>query len=35
MDVYSDLSYHLLVSFVQIIDHGMKGSKFIVVDGID
>ena len=35
MDVYSDLSYHLLASFGWRIYHGVEGSKFNVVDGTD
>ena len=35
VDVYSDLSYHLLASFRWRIYHGVEGSKFNVVDGTD
>ena len=35
MDVYSDISYHLLASFLWIIYHGVEGSKFNVVGVID
>ena len=35
MDVYSDLSYHLLESFGWIIYHGLEGRNFHVVDGTD
>ena len=35
MDVNSDLSYHLLLSFRWRIYHGVEGSKFNVVDRTD
>ena len=35
VDVYNDLSYHLLASFGWIIYHGVEGSYFNVVYGTD
>ena len=35
MIIYSDLTYHLLESFINIIYHGGEDSKFNVVDGTD
>ena len=32
LDIYSDLSYHLLSSFQWILNHSMEGSRFSVVD---
>ena len=30
MGIYSDMSYHLLLSFEKRLNHGMEGSKFMV-----
>ena len=29
VDIYSDLSYHLFMSFECILNHGVEGSKFM------
>ena len=35
MNIYSDLSYHLLSSFEWKLFHGVEGSKFYVVDEVE
>ena len=35
VDIYSDISYHLLLSFKWILYHGVEGSKFDLEDYVE